>query len=114
CITPGGPRMHMVPTMKKIVQTPALLIILDEFNASYRQIFTDGRPLPQDPQPSWNGYSSGHWEGDTLVVESSGFREDQWLDTSHSPLTTGASVTERFRRPTYGSLEIQLAVTDPK
>ena len=56
CITPGGPRMHLLPTMKKLVQTPQLIVIMDEYNASYRQIFTDGRPLPEDPQPSWNGY----------------------------------------------------------
>jgi hypothetical protein len=114
CITPGGPRMHLLPTMKKIVQTPRLMIILDEHNASYRQIFTDGRALPVDPQPTWNGYSSGHWEGDTLVVNSIGFRDDQWLDARGSPLTEAAKVTERFRRPNFGNLEIEVTVNDPK
>jgi hypothetical protein len=114
CISPGGPRMHLLPTMKKIVQTPALMVILDEYNASFRQIFLDGRPLPQDPQPTWNGYSSGRWEGDTLVVESNGFRDDQWLDASRNPLTSAARVTERFRRPNYGTLEIAINVADPK
>jgi hypothetical protein len=114
CITPGGPRMHLLPTMKKIVETPQLLVVLDEYNASYRQIFTDGRPLPEDPQPSWNGYSSGHWEGDRLVVESLGFRDDQWLDARGDPLTSAARVTERFRRPDFGNLEIEITVNDAK
>jgi hypothetical protein len=114
CLTPGGPRMHLLPTMKKVVQTPSLLLILDEHNASYRQIFTDGRVLPVDPQPTWNGYSSGRWEGDTLVVESIGFRDDQWLDARGSPLTEVGKVTERFRRPNYGNLEIEVTVNDPK
>jgi len=114
CIAPGGPRMHLLPTMKKMVQTPRLLVILDEYNASYRQIFLDGRPLPEDPQPTWNGYSSGHWESGTLVVESAGFRDDQWLDAGRSPMTSAAKVTERFRRPNFGNMEIEVTVNDPK
>jgi len=114
CLSPGGVRMHLLPTMKKIVQTPALVIILDEWNASYRQIFTDGRPLPEDPQPTWNGYSSGRWEGDTLVVHSIGYRDDQWLDAAGSGLTSTGKVTERFRRPNFGNLEIEVSVDDPK
>ena len=81
---------------------------------SYRQIFTDGRPLPKDALPAWSGYSVGHWEGDTFVVESSGFRDDLWLDLSGSPLTSAARVTERIKRPSFGSLEIELTVNDPK
>ena len=114
CITPGGPRMHLLPTMKKVVETPQLMVILDEYNASFRQIFLDGRPLPEDPQPNWNGYSSGHWDGDRLVVESSGFRDDQWLDARGNPLTNTAHVTERFRRPNFGSMEIEITINDPK
>jgi hypothetical protein len=114
CIAPGGPRMHIIPTMKKFVQTPGLLIILNEFNANYRQIFLDGRPLPEDPQPTWNGYSTGKWDGDTLVVQSNGYRDDQWLDGNGSPLTSTAKVTERFRRPQFGKLEIEVTVDDPK
>jgi hypothetical protein len=106
--------MHLLPTMKKIVQTPALTVILNEYNASYRVIHLDGRPLPVDPQPTWNGYSSGRWEGDTLVVRSNGFRDDQWLDAAGSPLTSAATVTERFRRPNFGTLEIAITVDDPK
>ncbi len=114
CLTPGGPRMHLLPTMKKIVQTPALIVILNEYNTSYRQIFLDGRPLPDDPQPTWNGYSIGRWESDTLVVDSIGFRDDQWLDAAGSPLTEAAKVTERFRRTDYGHMQIQISVDDPK
>src|SRR5262245_1434434 len=114
CITPGGPRMHLLPTMKKIVQTPALVLLLNEYNVSFRQVFVDERPLPVEPQPTWNGYSIGRWEGDTLIVESIGFRDDQWLDAAGSPLTNSAKVTERFRRPDYGHLNIEITIDDPK
>ena len=83
-------------------------------DATYRQIFTDGRPLPVDPQPSWKGYSSGRWDGDTLVVETNGFRDGLWLDRSGSPITDAATMTERFRRVNYGKLEIEIRVNDPK
>jgi hypothetical protein len=114
CISPGGPRMHLLPTMKKVVQTSKLMVILDEYNASFRQIFIDARPLPGDPQPAWNGYSSGHWDGDRLVVESNGFRDDQWLDARGNPLTNAAKVTERFRRPNFGAMEIEVTIDDSK
>jgi hypothetical protein len=114
CLPPNFPRAYGLPHIQKFIQTPGLLIILDEFNASYRQIFTDGRPLPADPQPSWNGYSSGKWVGDTLVVETNGFRDDLWLDMASNPMTSTAKVTERFRRPNFGTLEIEVTVNDPK
>ena len=114
CLPLGVPEIHTLPEFKKIVQAPGLLLILHEFNASYRQIFTDGRPLPIDPNPSWNGYSSGKWEGDTLVVESAGFRDGLWLDLNGDPMTDAAKVTERFRRLNYGNMEIELTVDDPK
>jgi hypothetical protein len=113
CVTPGGPRMHLLPTMKKFVQTPALLLILNEYNTHYRQVFLDARPLPADPNPTWNGYSSARWEGDTLVIASIGFRDDQWLDARGSPLTNAAKVTERLRRPDFGHLQIALTIDDP-
>ena len=78
---PNYPWAYNLPHIEKFVQTPGLIVILDEFNASYRQIFTDNRPLPVDPQPAWNGYSTGRWEGATLVVTSIGFRDDLWLDS---------------------------------
>jgi hypothetical protein len=114
CLPPNFPRAWALPQNKKIVEGPGVLVILDEFNASYRQIFTDARPLPEDPQPSWNGYSSGKWEGDTLVVTTAGFRDDLWLDMAGSPLTGAAQVTERLRRPNYGTLQVEVTVNDPK
>ncbi len=114
CLTPGGPRMHLLPTMKKFVQTPGLLLLLNEFNISFRQVFLDGRPLPVDPNPTWNGYSIGRWDGDALVIDSIGFRDDQWLDAAGSPLTNAGKVTERFNRPDYGHLTIDVTIDDPK
>jgi hypothetical protein len=114
CLPPGIVRLEVFPLFRKMIQVPGLLVILNEQNASYRQIFTDGRPLPVDPNPSWNGYSSGKWEGDTLVVQTTGFRDALWLDTGGSPLTDAARVTERFRRANYGTLEIALTIDDPK
>jgi hypothetical protein len=114
CLTPGGPRMHLLPTMKKFVQTPGLLLLLNEFNISFRQVFLDGRPLPVDPNPTWNGYSVGRWDGDTLVIDSIGFRDDQWLDAAGSPLTNAGRVTERFNRLDYGHLTIDVTIDDPK
>lgn len=114
CFPPGMVRLEPFPLFRKLIQIPGLLVILNEHNASYRQIFTDGRLLPVDPNPTWNGYSSAKWEGDTLVVETIGFRDGLWLDTGGSPLTDAAKVTEKFRRLNYGKLEIELTVDDSK
>jgi hypothetical protein len=114
CLPGGVAKLHTSALLRKIVQTPGLMIFLTERNASYRQVFTDGRPLLQDPNPTWNGYSTGHWDGDTLVVETNGFQEGQWLDRAGSPLTEAAKMTEKFRRPNYGSLQIEMTVDDPK
>jgi hypothetical protein len=110
----GAIRMFTFPQYRRIVEVPGLMAILSERDVTFRQIFTDGRPLPKDPQPSFSGYSSGHWEGDTLVVETSGFRDGLWLDRNGSPLTDAAKLTERYRRVNYGNLVIQLTVDDPK
>ena len=114
CLPTGIVRLNIFPLFRKMVQIPGLLLTLNELNASYRQIFTDGRPLPVDPNPSFNGYSSGKWDGDTLVVETAGFRDGIWLDTGGSPLTDAARITERFRRVNYGTLEIEMTIDDPK
>jgi hypothetical protein len=114
CLPPNFPRAFSLPQYIKIVSTPELIVILHEFNGSYRQIFLDGRPLPEVSLPAWSGYSTARWQDDTLVVESSGFRDDLWLDLSGSPLTSAAHVTERFRRPNFGRLEIEVTVDDPK
>ena len=114
CLPRGAVRLHTDALLRRLVQIPGLLIMLSERNASYRQIYTDGRPLPVDPAPSYNGYSSGRWEGDALVVRSNGFRDDLWLDVAGSPITEAATVSERFRRPNFGTLEIEITVDDPK
>lgn len=114
CLPGGIVKIYTTPLLHKIVQTPNLVLILSERDAAYRQIFTDGRSLPQDPQPSFNGYSSGRWEGDTLVVETNGFRDGLWLDRGGSPLTDAAQIIERFRRANFGKLEIEITVDDPK
>jgi hypothetical protein len=96
------------------IHTPALLALLYEVNAMYRQIFIDGRPLPDDPTPTWNGYSVARWDGDALVVQTLGFRDGLWLDMGGSPMSDAAKMTERIRRPNFGSLEIDVTVDDPK
>jgi len=108
-------QLHGHPQPRKIIQTPGVIVILYEAQGGVRQIFTDGRPLPNnDPQPWWYGYSIGHWDGDTLVVETTGFRDDVWLDVDGSPLTNSGKLTERFRRLNFGSLQIDVTVEDPK
>jgi hypothetical protein len=114
CFPIGLVKLHTTPLLSKIVQLPGLIVILSEREAVYRQIFTDGRPLPAIDLPSYNGFSSGKWEGDTLVVQTSGFKDDLWLDRNGNPLTDAAKTTERFRRPTFGKMEIELTVDDPK
>jgi hypothetical protein len=114
CLPLGPLQMLAHPLPKKIMQSPGLVVILHERNMEFRQIFTDGRRLPEDPQPSWYGYSSGRWEGDTLIVETVGLRDGLWADFYGSPLTDQARMTERFRRPNYGTLEVQVTIDDPK
>jgi len=97
------------------VQTANDLVIMYEANSGLRNIFTDGRVLPtNDPQPWWFGYSVGKYEGDALVVQTIGLRDEGWLDVQGSPFTSGAKVTEKFRRPTYGRIEIDVTIDDPK
>jgi hypothetical protein len=115
CLPLGLMQLHLHPQPRKIIQTPGVIVILYEAQGGVRQIFTDGRSLPtNDPQPWWYGYSNGHWDGDTLVVETTGFRDDVWLDVNGSPLTNTGKMTERFRRVNYGSLQIDITIEDPK
>jgi len=115
CRPPSVLQLHTTPQLRKILRMPPdLLVILSEFAVGYRQIFTDGRPLPVDPNPSFLGYSSGKWEGDTLVVNTIGFKDGQWIDRGGNPMTDAAKLTERFRRLNYGKLEIELTLDDPK
>jgi hypothetical protein len=114
CLPGGIVKLHTTPQLRKIIQIPGLLVTLNEMDATFRQIFLDGRPLPQVDITSFKGYSSGKWEGDTLVVESAGFPDGIWLDRNGSPLTDAARITERFRRVNYGRMEIEITVDDPK
>jgi hypothetical protein len=99
---------------KKLIQTPGLLAMLYESFHSWRQIFIDGRPLPKDPDPAWFGYSSGKWEGDTLVVDTIGINEKTWLDDSGHPHSDAMHVTERFRRRDFGHMSVELTIDDRK
>jgi hypothetical protein len=114
CLPDNPPRAWTLPHLTRAIHTPKLLALLYEVNAMYRQIHIDGRALPEDPTPGWNGYSTARWEGETLVVQTAGFRDDLWLDMAGSPMTNAAKMTERIRRPNYGTLEIDLTVDDPK
>jgi len=114
CMPRGAPRIWTDDYYKRIIQTPERLIILTERNMQYRQIFTDGRPLLADPNPTWNGYSTGKWDGDTLVIQTTGFRDDLWLDANGNPLTNAGKMTEKIRRPNFGTLQIEITVDDPK
>jgi hypothetical protein len=114
CLPDFFVRAYGLPHFLKLSQTPDLLLMLNEYNGTYRQVFTDGRPLPTDPNPSWQGYSTATWDGDALVVESSGFRDDLWLDWDGSMVTGAGRIRERITRPDFGHLEIALTVDDPK
>ena len=114
CMPDNFIRAYGMPHLLKFVHTPNLLVMRNELNAGYRQVFTDARPLPVDPNPSLQGYSSGKWSGDTLVIDSIGFRDDTWIDWNGSVLTESAKVREQIRRPDFGHLEIQVTVDDPK
>jgi hypothetical protein len=114
CMPPNFPRAWTLPQHTRVVQTPSMMVLLHEFNGAYREIYLDGRPLPVNPNPTWNGYSTGRWEGDTLVIETNGIRDDMWLDIQGSPITESARVTERLRRVNFGLMQVEIAVNDPK
>ena len=114
CLPGGIVKLHTTPQLRKIVQVPGLLVTLNEMDATYRQIFTDGRPLPQIDMSNFKGYSTGRWDGDTLVVQTIGFNDGMWLDRSGSPVTDAAKMTERFRRVNYGTMEIEITIDDSK
>ncbi|PWU06906.1 MAG: hypothetical protein C5B51_11185 [Terriglobia bacterium] len=116
CLPHGVPRVNTNGLFPfKIIQTPRLVVILYEQLNLFRQIFMDGRKLINNPNPTWLGYSTGRWDGDTLVIETSGFNDQTWLDTERGHPATGAlHVTERFRRKDFGNLEVQATIDDPK
>jgi hypothetical protein len=98
----------------QIVQAPDEIVMLMEDGDPARQIHTDGRALPQDPQPAWMGYSVGKWDGDTLAVETSGFNEDSWLDGSGHPRSEAMHIRERYHRRDFGHMDLEITIDDPK
>jgi hypothetical protein len=122
CMPMGIPQFHQQPQPREIIQLPGRILIVYEANYGLRTIYTDGRPLPKqgDPVASWYGYSVGRWEGDTLAVETNNLRGaesgpfDGWLDVRGSPYSDQAKFTERFRRPSFGRLEIDVTLDDAK
>lgn len=115
CLPMGFMQLHTHSQPRKIVHTATDMVIMYEANYGLRNILIDGRTLPDtDAQPFWDGYSVGRWEGDTLVVESSGFRDDGWLDVNGSYFGSTSRVTERFTRVNYGRVEIDITVQDEK
>jgi hypothetical protein len=114
CMPRGAARIWTDDYYKRIFMVPGRMLVLMERNMQYRQIYLDGRPYPKDANPSWNGNSVGHWEGDTLVVETQDFRDDLWLDAAGNPLTEQGKLTEKFRRPNFGLMQVEITVNDPK
>jgi len=115
CLPPGpkaGIGVGNLPM--KIVQTPSLIMVLYEYQTIFRQIFTDGRGLPEDPNPTWMGYSVGHWDGDAMVVTTTGYNDRSTIDLAGHPHTEALRMTERFRRRDAGHLEVQVTLEDPK
>src|SRR6266852_1058062 len=111
---PGGPS-ERINTTYRIVQTPTLVTLLFESGTGrHRQIYMDGRKLPDDPNPTWLGYSVGHWDGDTLVVESAGFNDKVWIDSAGHPTSESLHIQERFRRRDFGHMDLQITIDDPK
>ncbi|MEQ1947017.1 MAG: hypothetical protein ABL995_07500 [Bryobacteraceae bacterium] len=111
---PGGPS-EMLNTMYRVISSPNVIGVLYEGGMGrYRQIYTDGRKLPVDPNPTWYGYSVGHWEGDTLVVESAGFNDRTWLDRAGHSHSESLRVTEKFHRTDFGHMQFEITYTDPE
>lgn len=114
CLPHSIPDSMLPPVIFKIVQIPDETIILFEEFVHYRQIFTDGRALPVDPQPAWFGYSVGRWEGSTFVVTTAGFNDRSWLDDTGHPHSEAMKTTERFRRIDFGHMDMQVTIEDPQ
>jgi hypothetical protein len=114
CTPSPTPFVDAFPAPFKIVQTPKLTLMLVESDTDFRQIFMDGRKLPDDPQPSWLGYSVGKWDGDSLVVETVGLNALSPLDTFGHPHSEALHVTERFHRRDFGHMDLRVTIDDPK
>lgn len=114
CVPGGVPRANAVPYPFKILTAPVMTVVLYEAVQSFRQIFTDGRAHPKDPNPTWMGYSVGHWEGDDFVVETTGFNNEGWLDNGGLPASDALRVTERFVRKDFGHMDVVTTIDDAK
>ena len=114
CLTRGVVDFDTIPMNIKFIQTPGTIVVLYEEYNHYRQIFLDGRPLPKPTQPAYLGYSIGKWEGDTLVVDTTGFNDIGWLDNNGHPQTESLHVTERLRRRDFGHMDLQITIDDSK
>jgi hypothetical protein len=114
CLPQGIPKIHLIPGIFKVIQQPDLIVFLYETGGQYRQLFMDGRQLPTDPNPQWYGYAVAKWDGDTLVVESSGYNGKAWLDRAGHPSSEAMRTTERFRRIDLGHMEMKTTIDDPK
>jgi hypothetical protein len=114
CLPLGLPRVYLIPSPYKIIQTPGLIAMLFEADNSHRQIYIDGRKPLVDPQPTWLGYATGKWEGDTLIVDTVGFNDKVWLDAFGHPQSEALHLTERFRRRDFGHMEMQVTIDDLK
>ena len=110
---PGGVPFSSLIAPFKMIQTPVEIVMLLEDNNPPRQIYLDLRPLPKDPEPSWMGYSTGHWDGDTLVVDTIGFQERSWIDSAGHPRSESMRITERFHRRDFGHMDLQVTFDDP-
>jgi hypothetical protein len=114
CEPSGPPQVLILPNPWEIVQIPGRVLMYFEEQHVWREIWTDGRSLPKDPDPSWLGYSAGHWEGDTFIVETAGFNDKEWVDLYGNPRTPTTHLTERYRRLNHDTLEQQIIIEDPK
>jgi hypothetical protein len=112
CELPALPQWNLIPAPMKIVQAKRQVVVLYEANTVFRQIYTDGRPLPEDPNPSRFGYSTARWNADTLVVETIGLNGGR-LDAVGHPHSERLRLTERFRRRDHGHMTLQTTVDDP-
>jgi hypothetical protein len=114
CLPDGAPHSDVLPQPFKVVHSVGVIVLLFEVGTTFRQIFMDGRKLPVDPSPTWQGYSVGRWEGDTLVVDTIGFNDRSWLDVRGTPHSEDMRVEERLRRRDYGHLDLTVTITDAK
>jgi len=114
CLPDGVPHGDLLPEPFKIIHSTGVIVMLYEVETTFRQIFMDGRKLPADPSPAWQGYSVGRWDGDTLVIDTAGFNDRGWLDARGTGHSEDMRVEERFHRRDYGHMDLTITITDPK